>query len=227
MSKIYFFKNQKFLNMLALTLIFIFFILIIVLSAVGYSNVLSIVAPVSLFVGFWIWTKQERIKRRADAAEDFIRKYDAYESTIICLSIDEGIKKYNIFDEDPDRYDKFIYLIDEIIAKREKCRKAKSEFESSIKILVRRNNLNYEYSDIAELINEFNGLNHLLHLFNQIERLEKDGLNFPAITRIFDNIDAYVERQNFGMDPSRPTIFDKPRSAVEKHSKDTFNLLLL
>ena len=196
------------------------------LSAVGYSNVLSIVTPVSLFVGFWIWAKQERIKRRADAAEDFIRKYDAYEAAIITLWREGGIKKYNPYN-DSESYNKFGVLIDEIITKREKCVKVKSEFESSIKILVRRNNSDYTYSEIADLINEFNGLNHFLHLFNQIDRVEKDGSNFPAITRIFDNIDAYVEKQNFGTDLSRPTIFDKPRSAVEKHSKGTFNLLVL
>ncbi|MEG1313700.1 MAG: hypothetical protein RSD40_05240, partial [Bacilli bacterium] len=126
-----------------------------------------------------------------------------------------------------ERLDKFNFIIDEIIAKREKCRKAKSELESSIKILVRRNNLNYKYSDISDLINEFFGLNHFLHLYNQLDKVEKDGSNFKSITRVFDEVDAYVDCQNFGTDPSRATIFDKPRDAIEKHTKGTFNLLVL
>lgn len=226
MSKFNFFKNQKKLNRLALALIFLFFLLIVVLSAVGYSNVLSIVAPVSLFIGFWIWMSQERIKRRADAAEDFIRKYDAYEATIISLWRDGVIKNYSP-DGDNKNFDNFKLIIDVIIEKREKCNIAKRELESSIKILVRRNNIDYTYTEIANLINEFNSLNHFLHLYNKIESVEIDGYNFPAIARAFDNIDAYVDCHNFGTDPSRATIFDKPRDAIEKHTKGTFNLLVL
>lgn len=227
MSKNKFSVDQKLLNKIALFLIFIFFALIVGLSAIGYPNVLSIVAPVSLFIGFWIWMSQERIKRRADAAEDFIRKYDEYEATIISLWRDRGIKNYNYYDQDPGCLDKFNFIIDEIIVKREKCIKAKSELESSIKILVRRNNLNYKYSDISDLINEFNGLNYFLYLYSQVGKVEKDSSNFQSIARIFDEVDAYADSQNFGADLSRTTIFEKPRNAIEKHTKGVFNLLVL
>jgi len=226
MSKPKCLSNHKFLNTLALSLIFIFFLLIIVLSAVGYSNVLSIVAPVSLFIGFWVWMKQEQIKRRADVAEEVIKKYDKYETTILSLWRDGRIKKYSPY-EDGSNYENFKLVIDGIIEKREQCNIARSDFESSIKILVRRNNVNFTYTEISDLINEFSDLKYFLSLYNKIDKVKSDGSNFPSIARVFDEIDAYVINQNFGTDLELTTIFDKPRNAVEKHTREAFSLLIL
>ncbi|RXS93967.1 hypothetical protein [Acinetobacter junii] len=166
------------------------------------------------------------MKRRADSAEQVIKKYDTYENELLAVWKIANIKHYNIYNDTEDR-EEFRKMINVIISKVEKCNEAKRELESSIKIFVRRNNVNYTYNDIANFINEFYELTNFLNLINKIEPLQDDAKNFQNIARQFDNIDAFLITKNFGTDSNKNCIFDKPRKAIEKNTNDAFNLLVL
>jgi cbb3-type cytochrome oxidase subunit 3 len=219
-------KDRNKLTFIALFLILIMFTLIVYFAAIGYPNVLSIVVPIAIFIGFWIWQLQEQMKRRADSAEILIRKYDTYENELLAVWKIANIKHYDMY-ADTDDMKEFRRMINSIISKVEKCQEAKVELDSSIKIFVRRKNINYTYKDIAEFINEFSQLTYFLSLVNKIEPLDEDKKNFQNIARQFDNIDSFLRTTNFGTDTNVDCIFDKPRKAIEKNTNDVFNLLVL
>ncbi len=218
--------KNKILNLFPVFLFMCWTLLIIYFSAHGYKVLSLFVTPLILFLGFWIWMKQEQMKRRADSAEQVIRKYDTYENELLAVWKIADIKHYDINSDTEDRKE-FRKMIDMILSEVEKCNEAKRELDSSIKIFVRRNNVNYSYSDIAKFINEFYELTNFLNLLKKIEPLQEDTKNFPNITRQFDNIDAFLITKNFGTDSNTDCIFYKPRKAIEKNTKDAFNLLVL
>jgi len=166
------------------------------------------------------------MKRRADAAEEVIKKYDAFESRILTLWRCLSIKDYQL-DEDTQDYANLKILLEDILNKFSSCDDAKKELYSSIRIFIRRNNLNYEYVDISNFINEFNELDLFLTLVGKLEIVASDGKNFQKIARQRDEIDNFLRNANFGTNSEMVYIFDRPRKSIEKHTKGAFNLLVL
>lgn len=166
------FKNINKSIFIAILLIVIMFGLVVYFAAIGYPNVLSIVVPITIFIGFWIWQKQELIKRKAESAENLLKAYWKYEKYVLTIIF----SLHTILSEDSDRIEKekVIFHLNELKSFKKLALDSELEFYLAAKIFIYKSKQENQAVFFDHFINEFSNYRYFIELSHGITKFNED-----------------------------------------------------
>ncbi len=205
-----------------LVLLIIIFYAAMFFIAINDYPVVPVLAPTTIFIGWFIWQRQELAKRKSDAAENLLKSYWKYEKYITSVYL-----TYSSF----IREDPFSITIDkvkelmEVLEKDVKlCKESEVDFHLAINLFFFKTSKGDQYKEITAFRSLFYKYSYLISLSDDLLNMNMTKLDFGLLGTNLKELSDSLTNISFSEVDSVEPLAKQPRKKIQDLTKNYLNL---